>query len=226
VDQVRPATGQFAPQVGDVRRHDVAGAVVVPHVAEQLGAGEHAARVEHEVAQQPELGRRQLDEAPAAADLVAVLVQREVGERQDRLGDRRTAPAQHGADPGDQFLQVERLGQVVVAADGEPGDLVVLGVLRGKEDHRNLVSVAAQPADNLEAVDAGQHHVEDKQVKGTAAGQPERVRPILRGGYTEAQEAQRRDDGLPQERLVLDHEQGPVVGRHHVIAAYGREARA
>src|SRR5580693_4543254 len=47
VDQVRPVTGQFAPQVGDVGRHDRAGPaeVVVPHVAEDLGAGEHTTRV-------------------------------------------------------------------------------------------------------------------------------------------------------------------------------------
>src|SRR5580704_7383051 len=78
VDQVRPVTGQFAPQVGDVGRHDRAGPaeVVVPHVAEELGAGEHAAGVEHEVAQQPELSRGQLDEAPAAAGLVGLLVER------------------------------------------------------------------------------------------------------------------------------------------------------
>src|ERR1039457_4550126 len=48
----------------------------------QLGAGEHPAGVEHEVAQQPELGRRQLDQAPTAADLVGVLVEREVREQQ------------------------------------------------------------------------------------------------------------------------------------------------
>src|ERR1700734_2614862 len=106
VDQVRPVTGQFAPQVGHIGRHDRAGAaeVVVPHVAEDLGAGEHTTRVEHEVAQQPELGRRQLDEAPATADLVAVLVEREVRERQHWLGNRVAGPAQHGAGPGDEVL--------------------------------------------------------------------------------------------------------------------------
>src|SRR5580693_937952 len=100
VDQVRPVTGQLAPQVGDVGGHDRAGAaeVVVPHVAEELGAGEHAAGVEHEVAQQPELGRRQLDEAPAAADLVGLLVEREIRERQHRLGRCGTATSQHGAE--------------------------------------------------------------------------------------------------------------------------------
>src|ERR1035438_4336901 len=62
VDQVRPVAGQLAPQVGDVARYHRAGSaeVIVPHVVQELGPGEHAAGVEHEVAQQPELGRRQL----------------------------------------------------------------------------------------------------------------------------------------------------------------------
>src|ERR1051326_5801737 len=75
VDQLRAVAGQLAPQVGYVGRHDRAGSaeVVVPHVVQQLGPGEDPAGVEHEVAQQAELGRRQLDAAPGPADLVGVL---------------------------------------------------------------------------------------------------------------------------------------------------------
>jgi hypothetical protein len=124
-----------------------------------------------------------------------------------------------GADPGGQLLKPERLGHVVVAADGEPGDLVVLGVLRGQEDHRDLVSVPAQPADYLEPVDVGQHHVQDEQVEGAVPGQAERVRSVLRRGHLEAEEAQRGGDGFSQEELVVHDEQVPVVGCHHVIAA-------
>src|SRR5580704_11839827 len=45
MDQVRPAAGQLAPQVGDVRRDHGAGPaeVVVPHVVKQLGPGKHPA---------------------------------------------------------------------------------------------------------------------------------------------------------------------------------------
>jgi hypothetical protein len=159
-------------------------------VVQELGAGEDPARVEHEVAQQPEFGRRQLDQPPVAADLVGVLVQGEVGEGQDGFGRDRAGAAQHGADPGRQFLQAERLGHVVIPADGEPGDLVVLGVLGGQEDHRDQVPLPAQPADDLEPVDVGQQHVQDEQVEGGGAGQPERVRAVLRDGHVEAEEAQ------------------------------------
>ena len=45
------------------------------------------------------------------------------------------------AQPGDQFLQAERLGHVVVSAGGEAGDAVVEGVLRGEEQDGDVASV-------------------------------------------------------------------------------------
>jgi hypothetical protein len=45
-------------------------------------------------------------------------------------------------------------------------------------------------ADNLEPVDAGQHHVKDKQVKRPIPSQPERICPVLLGGHLKAEEAQ------------------------------------
>jgi hypothetical protein len=228
MDQIWPAAGQLAPQVGHVRGHHRAGTaeVVVPHVVQQLRPGEHAAWIEHEVAQQPELGGRQLDEAAGPVDLVVVLVEFEVGEDQDRLLGFGAGTAQHGADPGRQLLQAERLGHVVVAADGEPGDLVGLGVLRGQEDHRDAVAVPAQPAYDVEPVEVGQHHVQDNQVERAVPGQPQRVGAVGGGGHVEAQEPQRGGHRVAQERLVVDHQQLPVVGRrvrcrvtHHVLLA-------
>src|SRR5580698_7694006 len=101
VDQVRAVPGQLAPQVSDVGGDDRAGAaeVVVPDMVEQLGPGEHPAGVEHQVPQQPELRRGQLDQVACPADLVAFLVELDVGERQHRPGcGGGGGAAQHGAD--------------------------------------------------------------------------------------------------------------------------------
>src|SRR4051812_12799038 len=59
VDHRRPGCVQLLAQVGDVGLEDVgvAAEVVLPHVLEELGLGEHASGVEQEVAQQLELGR-------------------------------------------------------------------------------------------------------------------------------------------------------------------------
>src|ERR1700733_15274418 len=63
VDQIRPVPGQLAPQVRDVGRHHRGrpAEVVVPHVIKQLVSGQDPPGVEHQVAQQPELGGGQLD---------------------------------------------------------------------------------------------------------------------------------------------------------------------
>src|SRR5580693_3649999 len=76
MDHVRAVLGQLAPPVGHVGRDDGAGAakVVVPHVIQYLRPGQHPARVEHQVPQQPELGRGHVDQISAPAHLVAVLV--------------------------------------------------------------------------------------------------------------------------------------------------------
>ena len=46
------------------------------------------------------------------------------------------AAPQHRPDPGEDLVEAERLGHVVVAAQRQPGDLVLRGVARGEEQHR------------------------------------------------------------------------------------------
>ena len=68
LDQRRAERVELLAQVADVGLDDVrvAAEVVVPDVLEDLRLREHAARVEHEVAEQRELGRRQRDRRLAA----------------------------------------------------------------------------------------------------------------------------------------------------------------
>src|SRR5699024_9279283 len=116
----------LAAQVRDVGLDDphLAGPVVVPHVVQDLGLGDHAAGVQHQVPQQLELGGGQLDVHVPAVHLVGVLVQAQVAHHQRAL-HRGLRPAvgatQHRPDPRDDLLETERLGDVVVAADGEAG---------------------------------------------------------------------------------------------------------
>ncbi|NYI95287.1 hypothetical protein HNR12_001564 [Streptomonospora nanhaiensis] len=63
-----------------------------------------------------------------------------------------------------EFVDVEGLGDVVVAAVGEPGDALGVGVLGGEEDDAQPGQLPAQDAADLEAVAVGQHDVEDDEV--------------------------------------------------------------
>src|SRR4029079_7381516 len=173
VDQRGEAIGvDLASQVGDVGLDDagLTAEVVVPDVVEDLGLGQDPVRVEHEVAQQLELGRRHLDDAAAAPDLVGVVVELEIVEG-ERRGARlvATGTAQYRADTGDDLLEAERLGDVVVATHGQALDLVVDPVTRRDEDDGQVPAGLAQPPGDLEPVHVGEHDVEDDEV-GVALG--------------------------------------------------------
>src|SRR5215469_14680472 len=214
VDHIGPVPGELASQVADVGRHHCArtAKVVVPDVVEYLRPGQHASGVEHQVAHQPELRRRKVDRVAGPADLVAVLIELDIGERQQgqRTGARPRA-SQYRSDPGREFLEPERLRHVIVAAEGEPGDLVRLRVPGGQEDHGNAAAIPAQPADDLESIRVGQHDIEHHQIEWPGSRLPQRVSRGIRRRHLEAEEAQRGRDGVAQEGLVVYHEQFAAV---------------
>ena len=140
VDDRRAGHLELLAQVADVGLDDVAVApeVVVPDVVEDLGLGQDVAGVEQEEAEQVELGGGQGDDLAGPGHLVGVLVHLDVGETQDPavlvLGSH---PTQDGVHPGHDLGEGERLGHVVVAADGEAGHLVLDGVAGGEEQDRD-----------------------------------------------------------------------------------------
>ena len=74
------------------------------------------------------------------------------------------AAADEGTQAGEQLGEGERLDQVIVGAAVEAGDPIVEGAARGQHQDRRPDAVAAQAPAGLEAVDPGQHHVEDDGV--------------------------------------------------------------
>jgi hypothetical protein len=69
-------------------------------------------------------------------------------------------------DPRQQFGQVVRLGQVIIAAGAQSRDPVI-DVAQGAQDqHRHFASRGAQRLDQRESVEFGQHSVDDRQIDG------------------------------------------------------------
>src|SRR3954452_17309955 len=124
VQQARLVTGlELAPQVRDehldgVRRRE---RVVAPDLLEQALARHDDPLVAHEELEQLELALGQLDLALAAGHLVGVGVELQVRADEARRAAGR-APAQQGAQAGEQLLALERLDQVVVGPAVEPFD--------------------------------------------------------------------------------------------------------
>ena len=79
-------------------------------------------------------------------------------------------PAQQRVDAGDELARAERLRHVVVGADAEPDEQVVLGVAGGEHEDRHR-PVGLDALAHLEAVEAGEHEVEDDEV-GLQLGAP------------------------------------------------------
>ena len=121
----------------------------------------------------------------------------------ERGGPARGAPAQQGPDPRQQLLALERLDQVVVGAAVEAGD-AVLGLGAGGQHQDRHVAVGAQPAADLDAVEAREPEVEDDEVGDEAGGDVERLDAVGRGAHLVALVAQRAAQDVGDVGVVLD----------------------
>ena len=80
-----------------------------------------------------------------------------------RAVDAALGPAQEGPQPSGHLLHLERLGEVVVGADLEPGDDVV-GVVAGADDDDRDVAAAPYLADAVEPGHPAEHEVDQHDV--------------------------------------------------------------
>jgi hypothetical protein len=108
-----------------------------------------------------------------------------------------------GPHPGQQFLDPERLGHVVIGAGVERLHLVHAVGPAGQHDDRGL-GPAAQPLDHLHPVQVGQAEIEDHQVGRIPPGHLQRLDPGRRDVHLVVAHPQ-VDPQRPQYlRLVVD----------------------
>ena len=162
----------LAPEVADVDVHDIAlGVEVEPHTCSaSMGR----------VRTRPTLRRKYSRRAYSRA----VSVMRRAPRRTSRVAGSRVrssrrstgaraalAAAEERPHPRQQLVERKRLGEVVVGALVEPGHLVGHGIAGGEEQHRRLHARGPGRFEDPEAVEPGQHHVEDHEVVRRTAGQ-------------------------------------------------------
>jgi len=87
-----------------------------------------------------------------------------------RLIQAGARASQHGLDPQHQLGHREGLGDIVVGSQGQAADDVLVRGLGGEHDDGLLRVALADSVADLEAVDPGQHDVEQDQVEGAAQG--------------------------------------------------------
>ena len=144
----------------------------------------------------------------ASGHLATVLVHDEIADHQ-LSGTADYAAARtldQGAQPKRHLLDAERLGDVVVSTRGQPGDLVLHGVLGRQQEHRQLRSYSVQFLQYVQSAHVGQHDVEDDDVGTHHRGVADGGGAVADGGDTPAFVAQHHGDQLAQRGFVIDHE--------------------
>ena len=134
-----------------------------PHGGQQLGLADQPAAAAGEHLDDPPLGRRQVDLLAVAGGAGVGDVEAQPVDLDDQVGLLAARPARGGADPRQQLLDRERLGDEVVGTEVERLDLVVGLGARRDHDHRHL-GEGPQLRQHRDAVEVGQAEVEQDHV--------------------------------------------------------------
>src|SRR6266487_1615008 len=205
---------QLAAEPGDVHveRLGRAPPLAVPDLAHDLFPGDHLPGVVHQHTQQVELlgGELELVFADPGAPGIRVHPHTLHG------AGLRAAPAEQGADPGQQLGQPERLGHVVVGARVEPDHRVHLVRPRGEDEHGDGLPFRAQTPAYLQPVQLGQPDVEHDQVEPAGHGRIQRARAVSRNVDVIAFAPQRAGQWVGDGEVILGKQNAghdPMVRR-------------
>ena len=161
-------------QAADVHIHDlyVAEVVLAPDPFQDLFAHQRSARVAKEQLHDLELHLRQLNGLTGLQQHAAVLVQHELAAGQRAQWGVPVAVLLLGADhpaaqrlhTRQQLADAEGLGHVIVCADGQTADFILLLPLGTEDDDADLLVGAADGLAQREPVHARQHHVQNSGI--------------------------------------------------------------
>jgi hypothetical protein len=125
---------------------------------------------------------------------------------------RRAGPAQRHLEPGDELGEMERLGQVVVPADGEPGQPVRDAASRGQEQHGGADPCGSHGLADVSAVSVRKPDVEHDCVD-VGVHRAHRPGPVGGGDDLVAVLPQTASEDVSKAMIVL-HDQHP---KRHVL---------
>ena len=152
--------------------------------------------------------------------LVAVDRDRADGEDVGRAGAAGAQAAQDRADAQHELLRAERLREIVVGAEREAANAVVLFAARREHEHRHVARrrLRAKLLEHVVARRAGQHEIEDDERGRSCRAAVERVGS---GG-------RRRDAIAGFDEVVRDERDDVrfVVDDEHALAGDGATARS
>ena len=120
-------------------------------------------------------------------------------------------PAQDGADARHQLARIEGLAQIVVGAELEADDAVDVVAACGQHEDRRVVA-GAERAQDIEAADARQHHIENQNLEIVGLELVERIAAVVHALDLEMFGAQVFAEHLTKLAIVI-HQQHARLAR-------------
>ncbi len=195
---------EFATDAADqhVEHVGIGIVAIVVDVLAEFGAADDAVRVVHQIGEDPVLlrGQRQRIAIEREAARVRVELQRATPQARRCMAG---AAADQRVQAQHQFLDLERLGQVIVGARVEAGEFVVPAATRGQHQHRQRLPGLAPAVQHGHAVEPGQAEVEHGGVVGLGLAAELGLGAVVDAIHRETGRAQRRGDAIGQFRIVL-----------------------
>ena len=202
------AVGELLAQAMDVDLDRVGGdlAGMSEDVILDLLLGDHAALAAHQQFEHRGLACRQHLWLVVDRGLAVLRVEGEVGDLQARA-EQLARAAQLRFEPRDQFLQRERLHQIVVGAAAQALHTIVQAAPRGQHQHGRRVLAMAQLAQDREAVSVGQTEIENDGRIGRGHQHGARFGRGRKQIDLVASRPQALGEQLGQQRIVFDNQQ-------------------
>ena len=145
----------------------------------EVGLGDQLASVQHQVFQHLVLVAGEVDDLAFHRHRLRGGVELDHAAGEDRFGPP-TRTAHQRVDARQQFLDVERLDQIVVGAVFQALDLVLPAAASGKDQDRIALAVLAQRLDQIHAGHLGQAQIDDRQIERHFAAKVDALFAVLR----------------------------------------------
>ena len=143
-------------------------------------------------------------------------------DRQLCLGRGAATPSHQVLEPGVQLGECEGLGQIVVAAGPEASDPFVELSQRREDENRRLHRGGPQRLDDRNAVQAGEHPIDDNGVEVGFRRHVERVAPVGRLFDRKAFRTEALGQEFRRGGVILDDEH---PSRHRISPASPRRTK-
>ena len=199
--------------------------MVAPHLVEQLAARKHALRMGQQEFQQLVLGMADIDLLFIHHHRAADGVQRDVAGAHGRLRVFRTLASQQGLGPGQQLARRERLGDVIVGAAVQAGQLVFFHALGGEHDDGDggEIAVGADARQQAQARLVRQHPVQQDQMRRAVLDEFPGIGDVLYRTAIPAGFAQRIGHQFNDGRLIFNNQYRGFIRCHKAYSGSSSE---